>query len=61
MTAETKPSPAPNPKEPLKTSRIWRRVGTIAAVALIVGIVGVILFYGYQARPGWVGVTDKKF
>jgi hypothetical protein len=26
-----------------------------------VGILGVILFYGYQTRPGWVGVADKTF
>jgi hypothetical protein len=25
-----------------------------------VGVLGVIV-YGYVARPGWVGVADKKF
>ena len=61
MKAETESSSAPNPEEPSKTSRIPRWVGAIAAIALIVGIVGGILFYGYQARPGWVGVANKKF
>jgi uncharacterized protein YjbI with pentapeptide repeats len=61
MKAETESSSAPNPEEPPKTSRISRWVGAIAAVALLLGIIGVILFYGYQARPGWVGVADKKF
>jgi hypothetical protein len=61
MTAETKPSPAPDPEEPPKTSRITQGVGAFATLALAVGVVGVILFYGYQARPGWVGVADKKF
>jgi hypothetical protein len=61
MTAETKPSPAPDPEEPPKISRIPRWVSATAALALTVGIVAVILFYGYQSRPGWVGVADKKF
>jgi membrane protein implicated in regulation of membrane protease activity len=61
VKAETESSSAPSPEEPPKTSWISQWVGAIAAVALIVGIIGVILFYGYLARPGWVGVADKKF
>jgi hypothetical protein len=58
MTAETGPSPAEPEK---RSSRGPRWLMIIATLALTVGIVGVILFYGYQARPGWVGVANKKF
>ncbi len=34
--------------------------GDILALALAVGIVGVIV-YGYKTKPGWFGVADKKF
>src|SRR5215208_5177590 len=37
----------------------WRGTALIAALTLV-GIVVVIL-YGYLAKPGWVGVSDKKF
>lgn len=36
-----------------------RSVVFIAALALV-GVVGVVI-YGYAARPGWIGVADKKF
>jgi uncharacterized membrane protein len=61
MKAKIESSSAPDPEEPPKTRRIPRWVSIIAALVLIVGIVGAILFYGYQSRPGWVGVADKKF
>jgi hypothetical protein len=34
--------------------------GGILALALAVGIVGVIV-YSYKTKPGWIGVADKKF
>src|SRR5215208_336721 len=37
----------------------WRGTALIAALTLV-GIVVVIL-YGYLAKPGWVGVSGKKF
>ena len=40
--------------------KVSRLVVIIAALVLLAGVVGVIL-YGYLARPGWIGVADKKF
>jgi uncharacterized protein YjbI with pentapeptide repeats len=39
---------------------IPRSVVIIAALALLAGAVGVVI-YGYLTTPGWVGVADKKF
>ena len=41
-----------------KKPRILLWVAIIATLALVLGIVAVIA-YGYAARPGWVGVSDK--
>jgi hypothetical protein len=40
--------------------KVPRWVVIIAALALLAGVIGVVI-YGYLARPGWVGVADKKF
>jgi len=39
---------------------VW--IGGIATLALVLGVVGVII-YGYLAEPvpGWVGVSNKEF
>jgi uncharacterized membrane protein len=48
-------------REEERRMKVLRRiVGIIAALALLTGVVGVIV-YGYKTRPGWVGVSDKKF
>jgi hypothetical protein len=59
MTAETEPSPAHDPEEPPKTSSVPLWLVVLAVIALG-GVVEVII-YGYLDRPGWVGVSDKKF
>jgi uncharacterized protein YjbI with pentapeptide repeats len=58
MTAETETSPATQPDD--QPSRFPRWVVIIAATALGGVVVGVVV-YGYVARPGWIGVADKKF
>jgi uncharacterized protein YjbI with pentapeptide repeats len=68
MKEETEYSSAGEPEEPLEPRRaqmmwigrslVW--IGGIATLALVLGVVGVIL-YGYQAKPGWIGVSGKKF
>jgi hypothetical protein len=59
MTAEVKPPPAADHEEP--ASRDWRWDVAIAALGVIVVIIGAILYYGHTTTPGWVGVSDKKF
>jgi uncharacterized membrane protein len=48
-----------------KVSWTMRRIPSgILAIAVLVMIVvgiGAILYYGYMTRPGWVGVSGKKF
>jgi hypothetical protein len=67
MKAETESSWADEPEEPRRSDLAWFGwrlvwIGGIATLALVLGVVGVIL-YGYLAEPvpGWVGVSDKKF
>jgi hypothetical protein len=59
MTADTKRSPAHDPEEHPKTSSVPLWLVVLAAIAL--GGVGEVIIYGYLDRPGWVGVSDKKF
>jgi hypothetical protein len=33
----------------------------VGSALAVIGVVGVILYHGYMTRPGWVGVSDKKF
>ena len=48
----------PAEQEASSKRRPWRGIA-IAGNALV-GTVGAIV-YGYLARPGWIGVSDKKF
>jgi len=60
MTAGPDSSPTP-PKERAKKNdkgQGW----VVAIIALSVAVViAVILYYGHATRPGWVGVSGKKF
>jgi hypothetical protein len=59
VKAEIHSSPA---SEPQKSPRVRERMGWVAGISALVvalGVVGVLL-YGYLAKPGWVGVSDKK-
>jgi uncharacterized protein YjbI with pentapeptide repeats len=47
------------PAQPTKKPRTLLWVGIIATLALVLGLVAVIA-YGYAARPGWVGVSNKR-
>lgn len=59
MKAETGHSKAAGSEEPPKTRVIPRWVMVIAAVVLAAVII--VIVYGYLARPGWVGVSGKRF
>jgi type II secretory pathway pseudopilin PulG len=52
------PPTAQSEGSPKSRRILWWVVGSALAV---VAVVGAILYHGYTARPGWVGVTDKKF
>jgi uncharacterized protein YjbI with pentapeptide repeats len=56
MPAETEPSPSAGSEEQASGWSTWVKV----LIALTLGVVAVIV-YGYLARPGWVGVSGKKF
>jgi uncharacterized protein YjbI with pentapeptide repeats len=59
MNAETDPSPAIEPAEAPKSSRVPRWV--VISAAFILAVVVSVIVYGYVARPGWIGVAGKKF
>jgi hypothetical protein len=60
MNAETGPSSAAEPEEPRKEMKLLPWVLVVIAALALELIVG-ILIHGYRAKPGWVGVSDKKF
>jgi hypothetical protein len=60
VKAETGSAPTTEPAERPQESRVPRWVVVIAALALVLGVVGVLI-YGYLAKPGWLGAADKKF
>jgi hypothetical protein len=41
--------------------RVSRRLSAAAAFAGAAAVVGAVLLYGHVARPGWVGVSGKRF
>src|SRR5215204_599716 len=57
---ETEPSPAEAPEERARRRRGPRWLVVLAALALAGVVVGVIV-YGYLSKPGWIGVSGKKF
>lgn len=58
---ESGPSPTAEPRRAPKRGRGQGWVVAIAVLGVIVGVIGVILYYGYTTRPGWVGVACKRF
>jgi hypothetical protein len=59
MKEELGPSPTAEPEQVPESGRASRWVVGVAALVLA-GVV-IVIFYGYLARPGWIGVADKKF
>src|SRR5215218_4264299 len=60
MEQERRPAgQEPQSAQSTKKPRILLWVGIIATLALVLGLVAVIA-YGYAARPGWVGVSNKR-
>jgi uncharacterized protein YjbI with pentapeptide repeats len=61
VAAETDPPTAPEPAEESEEQSssvpLWLRVLAV----LTVGGVFEVIIYGYLDRPGWIGVSDKKF
>ena len=57
---QSEPPPGTKPEEYTRLRRIVRWI-LVSALALVVGGVGWILYYGYTTRPGWVGAADKEF
>jgi uncharacterized protein YjbI with pentapeptide repeats len=57
MTIETEPSPSTEREEQTRSVPMWL---VVLAVLALGGVVELIV-YGYLERPGWVGVSDKKF
>ena len=59
MVADTEHPPADD-QEDLGKSRVVPRWVFITALAIFAGVV-IVIIYGYLARPGWIGVSGKKF
>jgi uncharacterized protein YjbI with pentapeptide repeats len=59
MMDERETTPTAEPEEPPKSGRVLWWAGLIAA--LVLTAVAVVIVYGYLARPGWTGVSGKKF
>jgi Pentapeptide repeats (8 copies) len=59
MKEEAGRSPTAEIEHSPKSVVIPRWVVVVAALVLA-GVV-VVIFYGYLAKPGWIGVSDKKF
>jgi hypothetical protein len=57
MAAKTDPPPVADSKQ--RANKVSRWLLVFAALA-IAGVV-VVIVYGYLARPGWIGVSSKKF
>jgi hypothetical protein len=55
---ETGPSPAETPEERARRVPMWL---VVLAVLALVGVVVGVIVYGYLFKPGWIGVSDKKF
>jgi hypothetical protein len=50
----------PADPEPQEQSGRRPRLGLITALAIFAGVV-IVIIYGYLERPGWIGVSGKKF
>ena len=61
MHSGSRSPPAAEPKGSPRSSRIIRWILVSGALVLVVEVVGAILYYGYTTKPGWVGVSGKKF
>jgi uncharacterized protein YjbI with pentapeptide repeats len=57
--ADTEHQPADDQEDPQRSSVIPGWV-FITVLAIFAGVV-IVIIYGYLARPGWVGVSDKTF
>jgi uncharacterized protein YjbI with pentapeptide repeats len=56
VAAEAGPPPAGRGEQARKVPR-----GLVVIAALAIAGVVVVIVYGYLARPGWIGVSSKKF
>ena len=59
MAAETE-HPPNNEQEERRKPRMVPRWVVIGALVIFAGVV-IVLVYGYLARPGWIGVSNKIF
>ena len=57
VTPETWPSRATGPEELSDRAPRWM---VLTAALTLEGVIGLIV-YGYVAKPGWIGVSGKKF
>jgi uncharacterized protein YjbI with pentapeptide repeats len=60
MTTDTE-SASPDEQEELRQSIVLRWWMFITALVIIFAGVSIVLIYGYLAKPGWIGVSGKKF
>jgi hypothetical protein len=59
VAAETE-HPPNNEQEERRKPRVVPRWVVIGALVIFAGVV-IVLVYGYLARPGWIGVSNKTF
>jgi hypothetical protein len=59
VAADTDHPPADD-QEDLRKSSVVPKWGIITALAIFASVV-IVIIYGYLARPGWIGVSDKTF
>ena len=59
VAADTDHPPADD-QEDLRKSSVVPRWVIITALAIFASVV-IVIIYGYVARPGWIGVSDKTF
>ena len=59
MVADTDHQPADDQEDLRNDAKIpsWVYISTLVIFACVV----IVIIYGYLARPGWVGVSGKKF
>jgi hypothetical protein len=50
-----------HPVQSSKVSSKWPPWWVIVTAGLALVVIFVVIVYGYLAKPGWVGVSDKKF